>query len=333
MIRFKNRFKLFYGVILYGIIGLSLGLGTAGSVHAWELGHYSAGLMNIRDFIQPAPGNYFLLYTLNYSSDTVKDRNGNSVKTVSSGPLTVNVDMDVDSTTVVPTYVHITDHEIWGANYGFLVSQPVGNPSFQASLELANFPAIGTDIDESSWGMGDTYIRPIWLGWDRGQVDLGAAYGLHIPIGKYDAGAADNVGLGMWTHEFMANIAWYADEQKGTALTLTGIYEIHHKKDDVDITPGSHLTVNYGVSQYLPVTKALISEVGVAGFGQWQMTRDRGDDALDKDVKDRVYGLGLQAGLVYLPWNAQLTFKWSHEFKAEHRFEGDFYTLTGALTL
>lgn len=93
--------------------------------------------------------------------------------------------------------------KILGANYGFLVSQPFGNPSFQASLELANFPQVNQDIDESIYGIGDTYVRPLWLGWNLGQADVGASYGLYIPIGKYDAGAADNVGLGMWTHEFM----------------------------------------------------------------------------------------------------------------------------------
>ncbi|GAB6097768.1 hypothetical protein JCM14469_40220 [Desulfatiferula olefinivorans] len=332
MTKIKSWIKKVSPAVLYGIAGLWVALGITVPVSAWELGHYSPGLMNVRDFIQPAAGNYFVLYAINYSSDTVKGRNGDTVKTVTSGPLTINLDMEVDSTTLVPTFLHITDNKIWGGNYGFLVAQPVGNPSFQASLELANAPQVGTDIDESSWGIGDTYVRPLWLSWNRGQVDLGAAYGLYIPIGKYDSGAADNVGLGMWTHEFMANVAYYVDQEKGTALTLAGTYEIHHKKDDVDVTPGSHFTVNYGVSQFLPVTEKVLSEVGIAGFGQWQVTRDRGSDALDKDVKDQVYGLGLQAGMVYLPWGAQVTLKWSHEFEAKHRFEGDFFTVTGVLT-
>ena len=212
-----------------------------------------------------------------------------------------------------------------------MLSQPFGNTSFQASLEFANFPQIGKKFDESSYGFGDTYARPLWLSWNFGKADVGASYSLYIPIGKYDAGAADNVGLGMWTHEFMVNGIYYVDEQKGTALTMAGTYEIHHEKDDVNITPGSHFTLNYGVSQYLPINEKLLSELGIAGFGQWQITKDSGSDATNKDVKDQVYGLGLQAGLTYLPWNGQLTFKWIHEFEAEDRFEGDFFTLAAAL--
>jgi hypothetical protein len=35
----------------------------------------------------------------------------------------------------------------------------------------------------------------------------------------------------------------------------------------------------------------------------------------------------LGGGLVYVPWNAAMTFKWAHEFAAENRFEGDNFTL------
>ena len=105
---------------------------------------------------------------------------------------------------------------------------------------------------------------------------------------------------------------------------MAGTYEIHHEKEDVDITPGSHFTLNYGISQYLPINDKFLSEVGIAGFAQWQITKDSGSDAINKDVKDQVYGLGLQAGLTYLPWNGQLTFKWTYEFEAEDRSDGTF---------
>lgn len=316
--------------LVSGAVCISLVLGFSGFSSAAELGHFAPGMMNIRDFIQPDSGNYFLLYNIYYGSDTLKDQNGNRVESIAVGPATVKVDVDVDSYTTAPTYVHITDKKLFGASYGFLLSQPLGNPSFQASLEFENLPDINKKIDESSYGLGDTYIRPLWLGWNFGKMDVGASYGLYIPIGKYDAGAADNVGLGMWTHEFSVNAVYYVDEQKGTALTIAGTYEIHHKKKDVDITPGSHFTVNYGISQYLPISENFLADIGVAGYAQWQVTKDRGSDALSKDIKDQVYALGLQAGLAYLPWDSQLTFKWTREFKAEDRFEGDFYTLTAA---
>jgi hypothetical protein len=321
-----RRILIFVSVLLGVVFGFT-GLGSTS-----ELGHYAPALLNVRDPLQPPPGSYYLQYHLFYQSDTLKDKNGDSVDSITVGPVTIDIDVDVDSWMVVPTYVHVTEKKILGANYGFLVAQPLGNTSFQAELEVQTIPGFGAEVDESGFGLGDTYVRPFWLGWNLGQAEVGVSYGLYIPIGKYDAGEPDNVGLGMWTHEFMVSGAYYVDEQRGTALTLAGVYEIHHNKEDVDIRPGSHFSLNYGVSQYLPLSDKFLSELGIAGFGQWQVTEDNGSDAVNKDVKDQVYGLGLQAGLIYLPWNGQLTFKWMHEFEAEDRFEGDFLTITAALT-
>lgn len=300
---------------------------------ASELGHFAPAMPRVRDYIMPDPGTYFLLYNLYYTSSKLKDKDGNSIDSISVGGLDFNVETDVDSYMAVPMFIYVPkDLRILGGRYAALIAQPFGNTSFQAALESTTLPGFGLDIDESSWGLGDTYIRPLWLGWNFGRFDVGTSYGIYAPTGKYDAGQADNVGLGMWTHEFMANVAFYLDEKKGTALTLAGVYEIHHEKKDVDITPGSHLSISAGISQYLPLGKKWLAELGLAGIGQWQMTEDSGSDARNTDVKDQVYMAGPEFGLIYLPWGAQVTLRWLHEFEAEDRFEGDFITLTAAFS-
>ncbi len=80
------------------------------------------------------------------------------------------------------------------------------------------------------------------------------------------------------------------------------------------------------------MSKTLLGELGILGYGQWQVTRDSGSDAVNKEVKDRIYGIGFQGSLTYLPWKAQLSFHWLHEFEAEDRFEGDYFTLTLAVS-
>jgi hypothetical protein len=315
------------------LLALLLAAGLAIPCQASELGHYSPALPGIRDFIMPDPGLYYLQYILYYTTDTLKDKNGNSIRSISVGPLEFAVETEVDSYMLVPTLVYATDFEILGARYAALIAQPLGNVSVQAALESDTIPGFGLEVDESGFGLGDTYVRPLWLGWSLDRFDIGAAYSLYLPTGKYDDGEADNVGLGMWTHEFMANVAYYPGEQRGaTALTLAGIYEIHHEKDDIDITPGSHLSINAGISQYLPLGEKWLAELGVAGTAQWQLTEDRGSDALNKNVKDQVYGIGPEVGFVYLPWEAQFKVRWTHEFEAEDRFEGDFLTVTAAFS-
>ena len=78
----------------------------------------------------------------------------------------------------------------------------------------------------------------------------------------------------------------------------------------------------------VPLNEDLLGEIGVTGYGQWQVTDDSGSDAINKDVHDRVFGIGFQAGLTFLPIRAALVFRYQHEFEAEDRFEGDLFTLT-----
>ena len=148
---------------------------------AAELGHYAPALPAIRDFILPDLGVYYIQYNLYYTSDTLKDKNGDSVNSISVGPLKFKVDTDVDSFMIVPTVVYSSDYKILGGRYAALISQPFGNTSFQAALESDTLPGFGLDVDESSWGLGDTYIRPLWLGWSIGRFDLGASYGIYLP--------------------------------------------------------------------------------------------------------------------------------------------------------
>jgi len=318
-------------VLVTGLALLLVVLGSVVPAKSSELGHYAPALFRPRDFFVPPAGSYASLIQMYYTADTLRDKNGDKIKSFDINGLTINVDSEVDSYMTIATFIHVPESKLLGASYGFMVAPSFGNVSFQSALEVATNPEFALDIDESSFGLGDPYVRPVWLGWNFGQVDLAAVYGVYVPIGKFEDGEADNVGLGMWTHEFQLAGAYYLDEQRGTALSIAGTYEIHHNKEDVDIRPGSHFSLNTGVSQYLPVTEKVLGELSAFGFGQWQVTEDSGTDAINKDVKDQVYGLGLQGSLTYLPWGANLSLHWMHEFEAEDRFEGDFFFLSGAI--
>ena len=63
-----------------------------------------------------------------------------------------------------------------------------------SELESDTRPSFGLKVDESSWGLGDIYIRPLWRSRTLGRCGL---YGPYLPTGKYDAGEAHNEGLGM----------------------------------------------------------------------------------------------------------------------------------------
>ena len=78
------------------------------------------------------------------------------------------------------------------------------------------------------------------------------------------AEAADNIGLGFWTHQLQGAVTWYPWAHKATAVLAALTYEIHGDKEDFDLTPGQNLTWNWGISQFLPLQKdqKLLLEVG-----------------------------------------------------------------------
>jgi len=189
--------------------------------------------------------------------------------------------------------------------------------------------------------VGDLLVQPVWLDWSLKHWDFDLSYGFYAPVGKYDTQtltipgvgpvkveSPDNIGYGFWTHQVQGAVAWYPMEHKATAVIAALTYEINTKKQDFDITPGNVLTLNWGISQYIPLKKdnSLLLEVGPAGYDSWQMTEDSGSDA--SSGKDQVHGAGGQLGLTYVPWSLVVNFHAFYEFAAEDRFQGQAYGIS-----
>jgi hypothetical protein len=93
----------------------------------------------------------------------------------------------------------------------------------------------------------------------------------------------------------------------------------------VDITPGDRFSLDWGISQYLPINEdgTVLAELGITGYNQWQVENDSGDDVIEAlNVKDEVHSIGFQLGVASVPRNASLVFRYLKEFEAKARFEG-----------
>ena len=331
---------------------LALGLAlTTGTTHGGEIGHYAPGLINIRDLIVPAPGLYGVLYNYYYTSDRLNDGNGDKIDSVTINPgdgsgVPLTVDVDVDVYVLAPTLIWVSPWKILGAKYGAFISPTFANASVGASLATAT--GRGADAETSQFGVGDLFVQPLWLGWSLTHWDVTLGYGFYAPIGKYDtstatlpggasvtAEAADNIGLGFWTNQFQGALTWYPWAHKGTAVVAGLTYEIHSDKEDFDLTPGQNLTLNWGISQFLALTKdqKLLLEAGLTGYSSWQITDDSGSDARNPDVRDQVHAIGGQLGLTYVPWVASLNAHYFGEFSAQDRFQGHVFGVSVAKKL
>lgn len=322
---------------------------AAPDARAGEVGHYVPGVLAIRDFAMPEPGFYTALYYYTYSTERIDDSHGNEIDglTLQPGPgpgLDVGLEIDVDIQALTPTLIWVSPWKILGAKYGAFVSPSFADASISAALSIPT--GTGRTAEISSFDVADLYAQPLWLDWSLPHWDFALAYGFWAPIGRYDteeielpvlgtleAEATDNIGLGFWTHQIQGAATWYPWQDKRMAVTAALTHEIHGKKRDFDLQPGQNLTLNYGVSQFLPLRKdmKLLLEIGPTGYSSWQLTHDSGSDAARNSVLDSVHAIGGQIGLAVPPWNALIAFRYYHEFHAADRFRGHSLGLNIAL--
>jgi hypothetical protein len=317
-----------------------LALAAVVGARAGEISHYNGGFLSIRDFLVPSePGFYGAVYNYYYTTDRLNDTNGDEINNQTilppgGGPgATLDLDVNVDIYVVAPTAIWVPDWKPLGARCGILIAPTLASASPEAALSRADGAGLGES--GSSWGTGDLLVQPVWLDWSLKHWDLNLSYGFYAPVGKYNTDtvtvpgigpvkveSADNIGYGFWTHQIQGALAWYPMENKATAFTVASTYEINTEKEDFDLTPGHVLTLNWGMSQYVPLKKnnSLLLEFGPAGYNSWQVTEDSGRDA--NSSKDEVHGIGGQVGITSVPLSLVLNAHAFYEYAARDRFQG-----------
>lgn len=331
------------------VIGALVACGVA---QAGELGHFNPGIPNIRDLVVPPPGWYVVAYNYYYTTDRLNDASGDEVDSVTIDPgpgpgVTLDLDVDLDLYALSPMIIWVTPWKLAGARYAVYVAPGFVTSTLGTALNATTGRGLSGKID-SSFGVGDMFVSPIWLGWPSEHWDFALGYGFYAPVGRYEVEtitlpsvgpieveAEDNLGLGFWTHQVQGAAAWYPWEHRGTAVVGAVTYEIHGNKKDFDVNPGSHVTLNLGASQYLPLTKdqKLLAEVGLTGYSQWKITGDTGDDTRNGSVLDRVHAVGAQLGVIYVPLNLSVIARYDREYASEARFQGEVFSLGVGLKL
>jgi hypothetical protein len=244
--------------------------------NAQFLGHNLLGDFGLTSGTQPDPGTYVSALYYGYKGDTIRDKGGNA-RGLNQGNLDVNG--------YALGLWHVTDRKVLGGNYSFSIW-----PS--ATDNVLEAPIFGLE-QSTDLGFGDLYIQPINLGWHKDRADFMAGIGVYAPTGRYEDGASDNVGLGMWSLELFAGTTIYLDEARTWNFATTAFYETHTEKEDSDIKVGDILTLEGGLGKSF---KGGLINVGLAYYAQWKITDDDfGSEGLLPGVsvgKHRGYGVG-----------------------------------------
>ena len=315
-------------VKLFTIIAVVLA--ARGVTRASDVGHFNGGVYSIRDYFVPAEaGLYGGIYNYAYKTTRLNDNNGDKISSVP--PVIPGFAIDVNQYALAPMLAWATPWKILGAKYAAYIAPTFVNSSLDASANTAI--GRGLSASESQFGVGDLYVQPIWLDWALPHWDLMLAYGFYAPIGKYDTRdigpftveAPSNLGLGYWTQQIQGGLAWYPWTNQATAVTAILTYEYNDVQEDTSVRYGQILTLNWGISQYLPLNKAetLLLEIGPAGYDAWQISDTTGQRFGNASDHSQVQAVGGQIGLTYVPWSLVVNFHAFHEYYAANRVQGD----------
>jgi hypothetical protein len=262
----------------YERLALSLIVLASIATPAWAQlnGQNIKGDAGLKSGSQAPPGGYIVVPLYWYSADAVKDRNGDE-----------RLRGSLDAFVGGPGFNFVTTKKLAGANYGFLVVMPFANNRIQ-----------GTEIDENpGGGLTDMYVQPLNLGWHFKKADVTAGYGIYFPIGRYEDGADDNTGVGMWGHELFAGTTIYFDEGKAWHASALASLDFQSKKKDSETKVGNIFNLEGGVGRDLLKGAA---SVGLAYYATYKLTDDQFDRLLPGILiqgKNRVWGLGPEATL------------------------------------
>ena len=226
---------------------------------------------------QAPPGAYVAVPLWFYTADEVKNRNG---ETVLSGKL--------DAAVFGAALNVVTPKKLFGANYGFLVVLPWANNRVQGAEDFDSNPGVG---------LTDMYVQPINLGWHTPRADVILAYGLYLPTGRYEDGADNNTGLGMWAQEFLAGTTLYLNSARSLHAATTATFNVQSKKRDSNTKVGNILNLEGGAGADF-LGGGLTA--GLAYYGTFKVSDDQFDSPLAQLLvrgRNRVWGLGPEVTL------------------------------------
>ena len=302
---------------------------AAPNARAQQKGQYMPGQFGLNAGVMPDPGFTYIAMPLNYSADTLRNGNGNAI------PLTTSYDVWV----VENFFYYVWRFKFLGGKFGMAIAQPTpANGS--VTLGSVEFPNV--TVNAGGFGLADTWVQPVNLGWSLKRADVWIGYAFVAPTGRYTPGASTNVGSGYWGNHFLTGSTVYLTKNKGTSASLFTDWEFHGSKTTrfgTTLTPGQAFTIEWGLGQILPLDKQLhkLLQLGVIGYDQWQVSNNGGFVAPIIPARlvpyYSVHAIGPQVNFIMLAKGLNFFFKYENEYRAFARPQGRTFVFGGSYTL
>ena len=284
--------------------------------HAQNRGVYPLGLSAINSGVSAAAGLTYNNSFLFYARDEQKGGGG---EVLATGQQAVLLDMN--------TLLWASSEQIaalGGARFSCAATIPLANNSLSSSTQGAI---------SGGGGLGDVYLQPLILGWQRDRVDVRGIVGVLAPTGKFNAGATDNVGNGYWTPVIASGQTFYLSADRTTTLSLFEMYEFHTTQSGTQIRPGETFDLDYSLLKAFPFYAESRLQVGVVGYGAWQTTAKTGPGitAAEKAQRYRVNAIGVGMNLALPARKVTLSLKYFDEFSNQWTYQGYSLQISAAV--
>jgi hypothetical protein len=256
---------------------VAIGLVSPAKGFAQLNGQNIKGDAGLKSGSQAPPGTYVAVPLYFYTADQIKGRDGHQLRRGNLDAAVFGVALSV-----------VTTRRIAGATYGFVVALPWANNRVQGVNDFDSNPGAG---------LTDMFVQPVALGWHTRRADFTAAYGLYLPTGRYEDGADNNTGLGMWAQEALVGTTIFLNDKKSVHAATTAAFDFQSEKENSRTKVGNILNLEGGVGADF-LGGGLTA--GLAYYATYKLSDDRFDSAAANVLirgKNRVWGLGPEVTL------------------------------------
>jgi hypothetical protein len=190
---------------------------------------------------------------------------------------------------------------------------------------LAGIPVATGDISSgqsAEFGLGDVILTPISLYAKSTSFDHQLQFTVWTPSGHFSPGSARNRGTGFWALVYSAGGVYYpGGDRKAWSISAVARAEQNFEQRGTGIGPGNDVVVDWGVGRmFRPADRRL--DVGVSGFGAWQLSAQHGGDPGVEDQRYQLLGAGPEASMsIADPLTVRLRAHW--EFAAQDIVRGN----------
>jgi hypothetical protein len=300
-------------IVAAGVLTVAGRLSPCGPAWAQNRGVYPLGMSAINSGITSEPGFTYSNLFLYYSRDESKGPDGELLATGSNSVL-----MDMNS------FVWVSRKEILGARYSAAATIPIANNSLASDA---------TGSISGGGGLADSYYQPVILGWMRERFGIRAIYAFLAPTGRFEAGAADNVGSGYWTHVLASGQTFYLSKDRRTAFSAFQMYEFHTEQESTGIRPGQNFNLDYSLTRMIPLGEGVTLQAGVVGYAQRQTTDKSGPGITQEQAEAHyeVNALGFTTHFSLPARGVGLGLKYFGEYANRSTYQGYSLQISGSV--